>query len=56
MTVYRMYRGGVHLTSVSATGHKDTATDRGVVYTYWVTAVNAVGERPPSNTASARAT
>ena len=59
ITGYNVYRGTVAggealLTSVgNVTSFKDTATTRGVTYYYVVKAVNAVGEGPASNEASA---
>ncbi len=61
ITGYRIYRSTgsgaeTFLTSVgTVTSYKDTATTRGVVYYYKVTAVSAVGEGPASNEASAKA-
>jgi Fibronectin type III domain len=59
ITGYNVYRGTVSggetlLTSVgNVTSFKDTSTTRGQTYFYRVTAVNAVGEGPASNEASA---
>lgn len=58
---YRIYRGTTSggqtlLTSVGTVAtYKDTKTRKGTTYYYVVRAVNAVGEGPPSNEASARA-
>ena len=62
VTNYRIYRSTssgteTFLTQVgNSTGFKDISTVRGTTYFYKVTAVNVVGESPPSNEASARAT
>ena len=56
VTGYKIYRGGVLLTTVTTTSYKDAATTRQTTYSYWVTALTAAGESPPSNTASATAT
>jgi fibronectin type 3 domain-containing protein len=62
ITGYRIYRGAssgseTFLTSVgNVTSYKDAGTERGRVYYYKVSAVNAVGEGPKSNEASAKAT
>lgn len=62
ITGYRIYRGTLSggerfLVAVgSVTSYKDTATQRGTTYYYEVTAVNASGEGPLSNEASAKAT
>jgi hypothetical protein len=59
ITGYNIYRGTVSggetlLTSVgNVTSFKDTSTTRGQTYYYIVKAVNAVGESPASNEASA---
>jgi fibronectin type 3 domain-containing protein len=61
ITGYNIYRGTASggealLTSVgNVTSYKDTSTSRGATYYYYVTAVNAVGEGPKSNEASAKA-
>jgi hypothetical protein len=61
ITGYRIYRGTssggeVLLTTVgNVTSYKDSSTTRGQTYYYKVTAVNAVGEGPASNEASAAA-
>jgi fibronectin type 3 domain-containing protein len=62
ITGYRIYRstsagGEGFLTAVgNVTSYKDTSTKKGTVYYYKVSAVNAVGEGPLSNEASAKAT
>ncbi len=59
ITAYNIYRGTASggetlLTSVgNVTSFKDTTTSRGQLYYYVVKAVNAVGEGPASNEASA---
>ena len=59
ITGYNIYRGTVAggetlLTSLgNVTTFKDTSTTRGQLYYYIVRAVNAVGESPDSNEASA---
>ena len=60
ITSYRIYRSTTSgaetlLTSTTATSFKDTSTSRGVQYFYRVSAVNAAGEGPLSNEASATA-
>ena len=60
ITGYRIYRSTTSgqetlLTTVAGTSYKDTATTRGVVYFYYVTAVNSVGEGPRSSEANAAA-
>ena len=61
ITGYRIYRGktsGAETLLVSVgnvMSYTDTPAKRGVTYFYTVTAVNAVGEGPASNEASARA-
>lgn len=62
ITGYRIYRGTTSggqnflVALGNVTSYKDTATRRGITYYYLVTAVNANGEGPPSNEASATAT
>lgn len=62
ITAYRIYRGTssgsqTYLTSAdgTTTGHSDASTKTGVTYYYKVSAVNAIGEGPASNEASAKA-
>jgi hypothetical protein len=61
ITGYNIYRGTASgnetlLTSVgNVTSFKDTSTRRGQTYYYFITAVNAAGEGPASNEASAKA-
>jgi hypothetical protein len=57
LTAYRIYRSSVLRATVSAstTTYKDTSTTRGTTYCYFVTAMNAVGESPHSNTSCAAA-
>lgn len=52
---YNIYRGGVTIASVDgdSTNYADEAVVNGVCYSYWVTATDALGEGPPSNTAEA---
>ncbi|NPA75165.1 MAG: hypothetical protein GXO25_03670 [Euryarchaeota archaeon] len=47
---YRIYRNGVYLANVSAnqTWYNDTDVVNGVMYYYYITAVNSVGESQPS--------
>ena len=49
---YRIYRNGTLIATVSATHlyYTDTEVKNGVNYSYYVTAVNSVGESKPSNT------
>ncbi len=55
ITEYKIYRNGALLATVPATvpatqlWYNDTNVSAGVTYTYYVTAVNAVGESPKSN-------
>ncbi len=55
ITEYRIYRDGVLIATVGANRlyYNDTNVVNGVRYTYYVTAVNGVGESKPSNEASA---
>lgn len=52
---YRIYRGGVALTTVTGTSYHDTGLTNGVPYSYYVTTVyaNPAGESGASNTATA---
>ena len=62
ITGYRIYQSTSSGTEAflvevgNVTSYKDTATTRGITYFYRVGAVNAVGEGPLSNEASAKAT
>ncbi len=48
---YKVYRNGAPIATVPATQlwYNDTDVTNGIPYTYYVTAVNAVGESTPSN-------
>ncbi len=52
---YKIYRDGSHIGSVSAptTTYDDTAVTNGNTYEYYITAVNAAGEGPASDTDTA---
>ena len=51
VTQYNIYRNGAFITSVPATQlyYNDTNVVNGQTYTYYVTAVNSVGENEKSN-------
>ncbi len=55
---YKIYRNGALISIVSSNQlwYNDTNVENGVNYTYYVTAVNAVGESTPSNTVAVRLT
>jgi fibronectin type 3 domain-containing protein len=60
VTGYRIYRRtfgtntfGLVATVASVTSYRDQATKHGVAYTYYVIAVNAAGDSPASNEATA---
>ena len=55
ITEYKIYRNGTLIATVPATQlwYNDTNVVNGVNYTYYVTAVNSVGESKPSNEISA---
>lgn len=52
---YRIYRGGVPITTTTGTTYQDTGLANGTSYSYYVTTVyvNPAGESGPSNTATA---
>jgi len=50
---YKVYRNGILVASPTASPYTDTGLTNGVSYSYRVSAVNAVGEGPQSNTVTA---
>ncbi|ADD09018.1 right-handed parallel beta-helix repeat-containing protein [Candidatus Aciduliprofundum boonei] len=58
ITLYKIYRNGTLIATVPATQlwYNDTNVVPGVNYSYYVTAVNSVGESQPSNTVKATPT
>ncbi len=57
ITGYNIYRNGTLLTSnISSSSYTDTGLTNGDTNTYYVTAVNAIGQSAPSNSVSATPT
>ena len=55
-TSYKVYRGGVLLTTVTTPTYTDAAVTNGTAYTYYVTAVNTTTEGAASTTVTATPT
>ncbi len=50
ITQYKVYRGGVYVTTVNGTTYTDTGLTNGGSYSYYVTAYNGTTESAPSTT------